>query len=62
MPKTLTNRHAPSWAVYVLKGTPAKLVGIVYAAAARQAAIQRAIDEFEVPPNQHGRLVAQRRD
>jgi hypothetical protein len=31
MAKRPTNQQAHSWAVYHLKGTPAKLVGIVYA-------------------------------
>jgi hypothetical protein len=47
-----------SWAVYHLKGTPAKLVGIVY----DQPDEQPAIEEFKVPANQHGRLIAQRLD
>jgi hypothetical protein len=50
-----------SWAIYRLRGTPAAMIGIVYAKDER-AAIARAIEEFKVPPNQHGRLMAQRRD
>jgi hypothetical protein len=53
--------EAHSWAAYHLKGTPAKLVGIGYAPD-EQSAIMKAIEEFKVPANQRGRLIAQPRD
>jgi hypothetical protein len=53
-PPTKQPRH--SWAVY--QGTPAKLVGIVF----DQPDEAAAIEEFKVPANQRGRLIAQRWD
>jgi hypothetical protein len=51
-----------SWAVYHIRGTPARLVGIVYDQTDQEAAIRQAIEEFKVPANQHDGLMAQRRD
>jgi hypothetical protein len=62
MPKRPTKPEPHSWAVYHLKGTPAKLVGIVYDQPDAESAIKKVIEEFKVPANQRDRLIAQRRD
>jgi hypothetical protein len=55
MAKRPTERQNHSWAVYHIRGTPAQFVGIVDAPE-EQSAIAKAIEEYNVPANQRGRL------
>jgi len=50
------------WAVYHIKGTPAKFMGFIYDAPDEQTAIARAIKKYSVPPNEREQLMARRRD
>jgi len=49
----------PTWAIYHLKDT--KFVGLVHNQPDAESAIKQAIVEYKVPPNECGRLIAQRR-
>ena len=49
-----------SWAIYRIKGT--KFVGLFHDRPDGDSAIKAAIVEYNVPPNERGRLMAQRRD
>ena len=59
MPKRRRISQAYPWAVFV-KDVPPKFVGIIDNAPDAQTAIERAIEQYRVPPNERGWLVAVR--
>lgn len=56
-----TEQEARSWSVYHIAAKQ-KFVGIIDNAPDEQTAIVRAIEEYNVAPNERGRLIALRRD
>jgi hypothetical protein len=47
------------WAIYHIKGTPAKYLGAVYAPD-EETALKQAVVELEIQPNLRDRIVAMR--
>jgi hypothetical protein len=63
MPKRPTTKPPThSWAIYHIRGPPAQFIGIVFDQPDEQAAIKKAIEEYDIPENQRNRLMARRRD
>jgi hypothetical protein len=59
-PEPTTSARQHRWAIYHIKGTPAKLLGHVEAPD-EENAIKKAIEEFKITPELQKRLLAQRR-
>jgi hypothetical protein len=59
--KKPTKQRTYSWAVYHIAAKQ-KYVGVVHDQPDADSAIKAAIAEYNVPPNERGRLMAQRRD
>jgi hypothetical protein len=57
--ETTSPRQQHRWAIYHIKGTPAKLLGHVEAPD-EESAIKKAIEEFRIAPQLQSRLLAQR--
>jgi hypothetical protein len=62
MAKPPTKPQAHSWAIYHIRGTPAQFIGIVFDQPDQESAIKKAIEEYDIPANQHDRLIARQRD
>jgi hypothetical protein len=60
MQKLRPVRQTYSWAVFI-KDVPVKFVGIIDNAPDAETAIDRAIEQYQVPPNEREWLMAQRR-
>jgi hypothetical protein len=59
MPKRRQISQTYFWAVFI-KGVPPKFVGIIDNAPNAETAIEYAIEQYQVPPNERGWLVAVR--
>ena len=59
MPKLRQTSQTYSWAVFI-KGVPPRFVGIIDNAPDAQKAVEHAIEQYQVPPNERVWLVAVR--
>jgi hypothetical protein len=60
--RSTTTQESHNWAVYLTKSIPAKLVGFIEDSPDERTATARAVKEYRVPKDEHGRQIAQRRD
>jgi hypothetical protein len=59
-PRPIKRTRTYSWSVFHNKGTAAKFVGIIDNATDAETAIERAIEQYQMPPNERGWLMALR--
>jgi hypothetical protein len=56
------NQQAYSWAIYRIRASAARFIGIVEGQSNEAAAIRQAVEDFKIPPDLADRLLAQRQE